>query len=120
MGLFNPSENSINLKIVYYGPAFGGKTTNLTRVKELLDPAGETAVLSVNTDRDTTLFFDYLPLRFHLLDQYVVRVQGYTVPGQVNFDTTRRLVLKGADGVVFAARTPQNRRAVFVRLSGRF
>ena len=103
MGVFDPIENSINLKIVYYGPAFGGKTTNLLRVRSLLDPDGEQSVLSVNTDDDTTLFFDYLPLHFRVLDQYSVRVQGYTVPGQVQFNTTRRLVLKGADGVIFVA-----------------
>ncbi len=103
MSLFNPAENSIHLKVVYYGPAFGGKTTNLTRVKRILDPHGSTDVLSLNTDRDTTLFFDYLPLSFKLLDRYAVRVQGYTVPGQVKFNATRRLVLKGADGIVFVA-----------------
>lgn len=111
MGLFNPSENAIHLKIVYYGPAFGGKTTNLTRVKSLLDPTGEQGVLSVNTDSDTTLFFDYLPLKFQLLDRYQVRIQGYTVPGQVKFNTTRRLVLKGADGVVFVADSGKDRLA---------
>lgn len=103
MGLFNPVDNSINLKIVYYGPAFGGKTTNLIQAKSLLDPDGAQKVLSVDTDDDTTLFFDYLPLQFRLLDKYVLRVQGYTVPGQVRYNTTRKLVLKGADGVVFVA-----------------
>jgi len=103
MGIFDPVENTINLKLVYYGPAFGGKTTNLLRVRSLLDPNGEQSVLSINTDEDTTLFFDYLPLQFRILDQYRVRVQGYTVPGQVQFNTTRRLVLKGADGVIFVA-----------------
>ncbi len=103
MSLFNPSDNSIHLKVVYYGPGYGGKTTNLTRVKRILDPNGSTDVLSLNTDRDTTLFFDYLPLSFKLLDRYAVRVQGYTVPGQVKFNATRRLVLKGADGIVFVA-----------------
>lgn len=103
MGLFNPTDDSICLKVVYYGPAFGGKTTNLNAVEQILDPSGRQGVLSVNTGNDTTLFFDYLPLRFRLLDRYQIRVQGFTVPGQVQFDTTRRLVLKGCDGVVFVA-----------------
>ncbi|MFH0946930.1 MAG: ATP-binding protein [Planctomycetota bacterium] len=103
MGLFNPVDKSINLKLVYYGPAFGGKTTNLQQVQAILDPGGSESLLSVNTGIDSTLFFDYLPLRFRLLDQYQVRVQGFTVPGQVQFDTTRRVVLKGCDGVIFVA-----------------
>ena len=109
MGLFNPTDHSINLKLVYYGPAFGGKTTNLQRLQELLDPGHPQQLLSVNTGEDTTLFFDYLPLRFRLLDRYQLRVQGYTVPGQVRFDTTRRLVLKGADGVIFVADSSRER-----------
>ena len=103
MGLFNPVDKSINLKLVYYGPAFGGKTTNLQQVQAILDPSGAESLLSVNTGIDSTLFFDYLPLQFRLLDQYQVRVQGFTVPGQVQFDTTRRVVLKGCDGVIFVA-----------------
>ena len=109
MGLFNPVDNSINLKLVYYGPAFGGKTTNLRQLQQLLDPDHEQGLISVNTGQDSTLFFDYLPLRFRLLDRYQVRIQGYTVPGQVRFDTTRRLVLKGADGVIFVADSSRER-----------
>ncbi len=114
MGLFNPTDQSINLKLVYYGPAFGGKTTNLNVVQRFLDPSGD-RVLSVNTGRDTTLFFDYLPLHLRLLDRYTVRVQGYTVPGQVQFNTTRRLVLKGCDGVAFVADSTPSRRIANVR-----
>ena len=103
MGVFNPADGSIHLKVVYYGPARGGKTTNLRQVRQQLDPDGESELLSFETGDDTTLFFDHLPLDLRLLGRHVVRVQAYTVPGQVRFDRTRRLVLKGCDGVVFVA-----------------
>ena len=111
MGVFNPTDGSIHLKVVYYGPAHGGKTTNLSQVRDLLDPDGESALLSLETGADTTLFFDHLPLELRLLGRHVVRVQGYTVPGQVRYDRTRRLVLNGCDGVVFVADSSPDRMA---------
>lgn len=109
MGVFNPADGSIHLKVVYYGPARGGKTTNLEQVRRILDPEGESAILSVSTGDDTTLFFDHLPLDLQLLGRHRVRVQGFTVPGQVRFDRTRRLVLQGCDGVVFVADSAPDR-----------
>lgn len=103
MGLFHPRDDSIHLKVVYYGAAFGGKTTNLAWVKALLDPEGRYGMLSVDTGDDSTLFFDHLPLTLRLLERYTVVIEAYTVPGQVRYDATRRAVLRGADGVVFVA-----------------
>ncbi|MFG0318670.1 MAG: ATP-binding protein [Planctomycetota bacterium JB042] len=109
MGIYNPADGSVHLKVVYYGPARGGKTTNLEQVRHILDPEGESALLSVSTGEDTTLFFDHLPLELSLLGRHRVRVQGFTVPGQVRFDRTRRLVLQGCDGVVFVADSAPDR-----------
>jgi mutual gliding-motility protein MglA len=90
-------------KLVYYGPALGGKTTNLQELHRLLDPQATTNLLSVKTADDRTLFFDLLPFELGEIQGYRVALKLYTVPGQVRYDTTRRVVLAGADAVVFVA-----------------
>src|SRR5262245_16432429 len=109
MGIFNPSDKSLNLKVVYYGPSFGGKTTSLHRVHEVLNPQSGPSLISLDTEEDATLFFDYLPIHLMIADRYSVRIQGYTVPGQSKYATTRKLVLKGTDGIVFVADSQRDR-----------
>jgi signal recognition particle receptor subunit beta len=100
---FNFSERTIKAKVVYYGPAQSGKTTNLEQVHVLTDPAGSNRLVSLNTAQDRTLFFDLLPFSLGTVSGYDFQVQLYTVPGQVQYNATRRVVLAGADAVVFVA-----------------
>ncbi len=100
---FNFSERTIKAKVVYYGPAQSGKTTNLEQVHVLTDPAGNNRLVSLNTAQDRTLFFDLLPFSLGTVSGYDFQVQLYTVPGQVQYNATRRVVLAGADAVVFVA-----------------
>ncbi len=103
MVLFNYAIREITAKIVYYGPGLGGKTTNLQKVHETMDSKTRGKLISLATDADRTLFFDFLPLDLGYIGGYRVRFQLYTVPGQVHYNATRRLVLKGVDAVVFVA-----------------
>jgi len=100
---FNFSERTIKAKVVYYGPAQSGKTTNLEQVHVLTDPSGQNRLISLNTSQDRTLFFDLLPFSLGQVSGYDFQVQLYTVPGQVQYNATRRVVLAGADAVVFVA-----------------
>lgn len=100
---FNFSERTIKAKVVYYGPAQSGKTTNLEQVHVLTDPAGANRLVSLNTAQDRTLFFDLLPFSLGTVSGYDFQVQLYTVPGQVQYNATRRVVLAGADALVFVA-----------------
>jgi mutual gliding-motility protein MglA len=100
---FNFSERTIKAKVVYYGPAQSGKTTNLEQIHRLTDPAGANSLISLNTGQDRTLFFDLLPFSLGKVSGYDFKVQLYTVPGQVQYNATRRVVLAGADAVVFVA-----------------
>lgn len=100
---FNSKDNEILVKIVFYGPGLSGKTTNLQKLHELTDPGQRTDLFSVNTMEDRTLFFDLLPLDLGVVYGNTIKLQIYTVPGQVHYDSTRRIVLSGADGVVFVA-----------------
>lgn len=100
---FRHTQREIQFKVVYYGPALGGKTTNLEALHELSDPEGRTQVVSMKTSEDRTLFFDFLPMELGTILGMKLRVQLYTVPGQVFYDATRRIVLRGSDGVVFVA-----------------
>ena len=100
---FNFSERTIKAKVVYYGPAQSGKTTNLEQIHRLSDPAGTNRLISLNTAQDRTLFFDLLPFSLGAVAGYDFKVQLYTVPGQVQYNATRRVVLAGADAVVFVA-----------------
>jgi signal recognition particle receptor subunit beta len=107
---FNFSERTIKAKVVYYGPAQSGKTTNLEQIHRLTDPAGANRLISLNTAQDRTLFFDLLPFSLGAVSGYDFKVQLYTVPGQVQYNATRRVVLAGADAVVFVA---DSRKAMF-------
>jgi signal recognition particle receptor subunit beta len=100
---FNFSERTIKAKVVYYGPAQSGKTTNLEQIHRLTDPEGMNRLISLNTAQDRTLFFDLLPFSLGAVSGYDFKVQIYTVPGQVQYNATRRVVLAGADAVVFVA-----------------
>ncbi|HET7746336.1 MAG TPA: hypothetical protein VFM29_03490 [Vicinamibacteria bacterium] len=100
---FNFSERTIKAKVVYYGPAQSGKTTNLEQIHRITDPASQNRLISLNTAQDRTLFFDLLPFSLGAVSGYDFKVQVYTVPGQVQYNATRRVVLAGADAVVFVA-----------------
>ena len=106
---FNFAERTIKAKVVYYGPAQSGKTTNLEQIHRLTDPRGTSRLVSLNTGQDRTLFFDLLPFSLGNVAGYDFKLQLYTVPGQVQYNATRRVVLSGADGVVFVA---DSRRAM--------
>jgi GTPase SAR1 family protein len=101
--LFNYAIREITAKLVYYGPGLCGKTTNLQFIHEKLDPGARGKLLSLATDGDRTLFFDFLPIDMGSIGGYKVRFQLYTVPGQVHYNATRKLVLKGVDAVAFVA-----------------
>jgi len=100
---FNFSERTIKAKVVYYGPPQSGKTTNLEQIHRLTDPDGSNRLISLNTAQDRTLFFDLLPFSLGTVSGYDFKIQLYTVPGQVQYNATRRVVLAGADAVVFVA-----------------
>jgi len=97
------SKNEIQAKIVYYGPGRGGKTTNLLYVHESMSRQVCGKMVTIDTKGDRTLFFDFLPLNIGKVLNMTIRIQLYTVPGQVMYNTTRKLVLRGVDGVVFVA-----------------
>lgn len=103
MALFNYSTKELTAKVVYYGPGLCGKTTNLQWIHEKLPIRNKGKMLSLATETDRTLFFDFLPIELGTVRGMKVRVQLYTVPGQVFYNATRRMVLKGADCVVFVA-----------------
>ncbi|UCE78600.1 MAG: hypothetical protein JSV13_08820 [Nitrospiraceae bacterium] len=103
MALFNYATKEITLKIVYYGPGLSGKTTNLQYLHATLDPNTKGKLLSLSTEADRTLFFDFLPVEIGRIKDFSIRFQLYTVPGQVRYNATRKIVLKGADAVVFVA-----------------
>jgi signal recognition particle receptor subunit beta len=100
---FNFSERTIKAKVVYYGPPQSGKTTNLEQIHRISDPDGANRLISLNTAQDRTLFFDLLPFSLGSVSGYDFKIQLYTVPGQVQYNATRRVVLAGADAVVFVA-----------------
>ena len=103
MSLINFTTREITCKIVYYGPGRSGKTTNLQYVYERVPGERRGRMVSLATQTDRTLFFDFLPLELGTISGFTTRFQLYTVPGQVYYDATRKLVLQGADGVVFVA-----------------
>jgi len=103
VSLVNHSTKEITAKIVYYGPGRCGKTTNLQYVFSRLPEERRGKIVSLATEKDRTLFFDFLPLDVGPISGFQTRFQLYTVPGQVYYNATRRLVLQGADGVVFVA-----------------
>ena len=103
MALVNKAVNEITLKLVYYGPGLCGKTTNLERIHGDGKLQNKGKLLSMSTETDRTLFFDFMPMELGTVRGQKIRVQLYTVPGQVFYNATRKLVLRGADGVVFVA-----------------
>jgi mutual gliding-motility protein MglA len=103
MSLVNYSTKEITCKIVYYGPGRSGKTTNLQYIHSQVPTDRRGKMVSLATETDRTLFFDFLPLDLGTISGFQTRFQLYTVPGQVYYDATRKLVLQGADGVVFVA-----------------
>ncbi|MFH7324940.1 GTP-binding protein [Desulfurivibrio sp. C05AmB] len=111
MVFVNLKTKEIQLKIVYYGPGRGGKTTNLEYLNQKFRDRIKTEMVSLKTQNDRTLFFDFLPIGLGSIKGYDIRIQLYTVPGQVKYNATRKLVLKGVDGVVFVADAQQEKRA---------
>ena len=103
MAFVNLKNKEIQVKIVYYGPGRGGKTTNLEYVYKKFSKRINTEMVTVKTHGDRTLFFDFLPFDIGIINGYDVKIQLYTVPGQVKYNATRRLVLRGVDGIVFLA-----------------
>ncbi|MBI5074118.1 MAG: hypothetical protein HZB62_02945 [Nitrospirae bacterium] len=110
MALFNYATKEITLKIVYYGPGLSGKTTNLQHLHAVLNPETKGKLLSLSTESDRTLFFDFLPVELGKIREFSIRFQLYTVPGQVRYNATRKVVLKGADAVVFVADSQKDMR----------
>jgi signal recognition particle receptor subunit beta len=106
MAIINQATKELQVKIVYYGPAKSGKTTNLESIfgnVQTANPESKTKIVSLATSSDRTLFFDFFPLETVTIKGYKTKFQLYTVPGQVIYNTTRQLVLRGVDGLVFVA-----------------
>jgi signal recognition particle receptor subunit beta len=109
MTFINYASREINCKIVYYGPGLCGKTTNLQYIYDKTNPNAKGKLISLATETDRTLFFDFLPLELGTVRGFKTRFHLYTVPGQVFYDASRKLILKGVDGVIFVADS-QNER----------
>lgn len=103
MSSINFATKEISVKVVFYGPGLGGKTTTLQAIWNSIKPERRPQMVSLATDIDRTIFFDFLPVNAYKIGEFVVRLQLYTVPGQVFYNSTRKLVLNGVDGVVFVA-----------------
>ena len=110
MAFVNLKNKEIQVKIVYYGPGRGGKTSNLEYIYKKFAKRINTEMVTVKTHGDRTLFFDFLPFDIGIINGYDVKIQLYTVPGQVKYNATRRLVLRGVDGIVFVADSMAVRR----------
>ena len=110
MAFVNPKRKEVQVKIVYYGPGRGGKTTNLEYIYKKFTSRVKTEMVTIKTHGDRTLFFDFLPFDIGKVNGYDVKIQLYTVPGQVKYNATRRLVLRGVDGIVFVADSMMVRR----------
>jgi mutual gliding-motility protein MglA len=109
MTFINYASREINCKIVYYGPGLCGKTTNLQFIYEKTNPNSKGKLISLATETDRTLFFDFLPLELGNVRGFKTRFHLYTVPGQVFYDASRKLILKGVDGVIFVADSQRER-----------
>ena len=110
MALINPKSKEVQVKLVYYGPGRGGKTSNLQYIYSQFKDRIKGQLTTIKTYGDRTLFFDYLPLDIGIIRGYNVKIQFYTVPGQVKYKATRKLVLRGVDGIVFVADSMALRR----------
>lgn len=109
MTFINYASREINCKIVYYGPGLCGKTTNLQYIYDSTAPQAKGKLISLATETDRTLFFDFMPLELGTVRGFKTRFHLYTVPGQVFYDASRKLILKGVDGVVFVADSQRER-----------
>ncbi len=109
MAFINYAAREVNCKIVYYGPGLCGKTTNLQWIYEKTNPSNKGKLISLATETDRTLFFDFLPLDLGSIGSLKVRFHLYTVPGQVFYNASRKLILKGIDGVIFVADSQEAR-----------
>ncbi|MCK4672926.1 gliding-motility protein MglA [candidate division WOR-3 bacterium] len=103
MALINYASREINAKIVYYGPGLGGKTTNIKYIYTKLNPSIKGKLISLATELDRTLFFDFLPVDLGTIRGFKTRFHLYTVPGQVFYNASRKLILRGVDGIIFVA-----------------
>ncbi len=110
MALINYATKEINVKIVYYGPGLGGKTTNLRWIYGKLDQSAKGKMITLATEMDRTLFFDFLPVDLGTVRGFQTRFHLYTVPGQVFYNASRRIILRGADGIIFVADSQRERR----------
>jgi len=115
LALINPKKKEVQVKIVYYGPGRGGKTTNLEYINEKFKSRIKSEMVTVKTYGDRTLFFDFLPLDIGMIMGHTIKIQFYTVPGQVKYNATRRLVLRGVDGIVFVADSMALRREMNIK-----
>jgi len=109
MSMINYASREINCKLVYYGPGLGGKTTNLEHVYKKVSPSTRGKLISLATETERTLFFDFLPVDLGTIRGFKTRFHLYTVPGQVYYNASRKLILKGVDGVVFVADSQADR-----------
>ncbi|MBW1896658.1 MAG: GTPase domain-containing protein [Deltaproteobacteria bacterium] len=109
MSLINYSSREINCKIVYYGPGLCGKTTNIQYIYDKVAPETKGKLITLATEMDRTLFFDFLPLELGTVKGFKTRFHLYTVPGQVYYDASRKLILRGVDGLVYVADSQQSR-----------
>lgn len=110
MSFINLKDKVIQVKIVYYGPGRGGKTTNLEYINRRFRKQIQSEMVSLKTHGDRTLFFDFLPFDMGQIKGFDLKIQLYTVPGQIKYNATRKLVLRGVDGIVFVADTQQQMR----------
>jgi signal recognition particle receptor subunit beta len=109
MSMINYASREINCKVVYYGPGLGGKTTNLEYVYSRVNPDTKGKMISLATETERTLFFDFLPIDLGEIRGFKTRFHLYTVPGQVYYNASRRLILKGVDGLIFVADSQRSR-----------
>jgi mutual gliding-motility protein MglA len=103
MSFVNYHTKEINCKIVYYGPGLGGKTTNIQYIYQKTGSLGKSDMITLNTENERTLFFDFLPLDLGTIRGFKTRFHLYTVPGQVFYEASRKLILRGVDGIIFVA-----------------
>lgn len=109
MSMINYASREINCKVVYYGTGLGGKTTNLEHIYSRINPETRGKMISLATETDRTLFFDFLPIDLGSIRGFKTRFHLYTVPGQVYYNASRKLILKGVDGIIFVADSQPHR-----------
>ena len=110
MAFINYASREINCKIVYYGPGLCGKTSNIQWIHDQTRPEAKGKLISLSTESDRTLFFDFMPIELGTIRGFRTRFHLYTVPGQVFYEASRKLILKGVDGIVFVADSQEVRR----------